>query len=250
MTDRPLRYTMDSAWSHWHKEQHPAAREWLVVNYSSLVKFVAGRLAAGLPKSVDIGDLVSAGVFGLMNAIDRFSPDHGVKFETYAIPRIRGAILDSLRALDWVPRSVRSKSRSIEKAIAELEHTLGRAPTEEEIAEKLEVTPEELQKWLAEVAVGSVGPLDHLVADKAPSGVGQQTDAPEAGLEERALRDHMRDEIKKLPERERTVLVLYYEENLTLGEIGDILGVTESRVSQIHSKAVLQLRSRLSAADF
>ena len=250
MTERPLRYTLDSAWDHWHDERHPAAREWLVVNYSSLVKFVAGRLAAGLPKSVDIGDLVSAGVFGLMNAIDRFSRDHGVKFETYAIPRIRGAILDSLRALDWVPRSVRSKARSIEKAIAELEHTLGRAPSEEEIAEALGIDVEELQKWLADVAAGSVGPLDHLVADRAPSGLGQQADSPDVGLEERTLREHMREEIKRLPDRERTVLVLYYEENLTLNEIGDILGVTESRVSQIHSKAVLQLRSRLAAADF
>jgi RNA polymerase sigma factor for flagellar operon FliA len=250
MTERPLRYTLESAWDHWHDEQHPAAREWLVVNYSSLVKFVAGRLAAGLPKSVDIGDLVSAGVFGLMNAIDRFSRDHGVKFETYAIPRIRGAILDSLRALDWVPRSVRSKARSVENTIAELEHTLGRAPSEEEIAEALGIEVEELQKWLSDVAAGSVGPLDHLVADRAPSGVGQQTDAPDVALEERSMRDHMRNESKKLPERERTVLVLYYEENLTLGEIGEILGVTESRVSQIHSKAVLQLRSRLAAADF
>ena len=250
LSTRPTRFTQESAWSAWADHRHPAAREWLVVNYSSLVKFVAGRIAAGLPKSVDTGDLVSSGVFGLMNAIDKYSPDHGAKFETYAVPRIRGAILDSLRALDWVPRSVRSKARSVQTAISQLEHTLGRAPSEEEIASELRIEVDELQKWLADVSVGTVGPLDHLVADRAPSGSGQQMAGPDTPIEEEALRSHMRQEIKQLPDRERTVLVLYYEESLTLAEIGDILGVTESRVSQIHSKAVLQLRSRLAAADF
>jgi len=247
---RPNRYTVDTAWEDWSENQHPVAREWLVVNYSSLVKFVAGRLAAGLPKNVDTRDLVSSGVFGLMDAIDKYSPEHGAKFETYAVRRIRGAILDSLRALDWVPRSVRNKARSVQTAITQLEHTMGRAPSEEEIAVELRIEIEELQKWLGDIAVGSVGPLDHLVADRAPSGFGQQTSGADSLLEEQALRTHMREEIKQLPERERTVLILYYEENLTLSEIGDILGVTESRVSQVHSKAVLQLRSRLAAADF
>ena len=130
-------------------------------------------------------------------------------------------------------------------AISELEHTLGRAPTEDEIAGHLDIGVEELQKWLSDIAAGNVGPLDHVVADAAP-----RADGADAALEERTLRDHMRTEIKKLPDRERTVLVLYYEENLTLSEIGEVLGVTESRVSQIHSKAVLQLRSRLAAAEF
>jgi RNA polymerase sigma factor for flagellar operon FliA len=185
-----------------------------------------------------------------MDAIEKYVPVHGAKFETYAVPRIRGAILDSLRALDWVPRSVRTKARSVQTAITQLEHTMGRAPNDEEIAEELQITVEELQKWLADVAVGTVGPLDHLVADRAPSGVGQQIGPADTAMEENALRAHMREEIKNLPERERTVLVLYYDENLTLVEIGEILGVTESRVSQIHSKAVLQLRSRLAAAEF
>jgi RNA polymerase sigma factor for flagellar operon FliA len=133
----------------------------------------------------------------------------------------------------------------VQSAISELEHTLGRAPTEEEIATQLGVGIEELQKWLSDIAAGNVGPLDHIVADSAP-----RADGADAALEERTLRDHMRTEIRKLPERERTVLVLYYDENLTLSEIGEVLGVTESRVSQIHSKAVLQLRSRLAAAEF
>lgn len=227
--------------------EEPTARDWLVVHYASLVKFVAGRLGAGLPRSVDIGDLVSAGVFGLMNAIDKFDPNNGAKFETYAIPRIRGAILDGLRALDWVPRSVRSRSRSVQDAIASLEHLHGRTPTDEEIAVELKISTEDLEKWLADIAAGSVGPLDHVAMDAAPA----ENDAfqqPGTAMEEGELRGAMRTEISKLPEREQAILILYYEDGLTLSEIGEALGVTESRISQIHTKAVLQLRSRLAAS--
>lgn len=247
MNARPLRYTVDSAWDAWHLSQEHTAREWLVVHYASLVKFVAGRLGAGLPRSVDTGDLVSAGVFGLMNAIDRFDPQQGAKFETYAIPRIRGAILDGLRSLDWVPRSVRSRSRQIQDAIAALEHQLGRAPTDEEIATELQIEVVELEKWLADVAAGSVGPLDHVAMDSTAS-LGDASMQPGSALEEGELRDAMKVEISKLPEREQAVLVLYYDDGLTLAEIGEALGVTESRISQIHAKAVLQLRSRLAAS--
>lgn len=247
MNARPLRYTIDTAWDAWYASQEATARDWLVVHYASLVKFVAGRLAAGLPKSVDTGDLVSAGVFGLMNAIDKFDPANGAKFETYAIPRIRGAILDGLRALDWVPRSVRSRSRSVQDAIANLEHQLGRTPTDEEIAAELKITVEELEKWLADIAAGSVGPLDHVAMDNTAAEADAQIQ-PGRAMEEGELRDAMRAEISKLPEREQAILILYYEDGLTLSEIGDALGVTESRISQIHTKAVLQLRSRLAAA--
>jgi RNA polymerase sigma factor for flagellar operon FliA len=218
-----------------------------VVHYASLVKFVAGRLAAGLPKSVDTGDLVSAGVFGLMNAIDKFDPANGAKFETYAIPRIRGAILDGLRALDWVPRSVRSRSRSVQDAIALLEHQLGRTPTDEEISAELKISVEELEKWLADIAAGSVGPLDHVAMDNTAAEADAQIQ-PGRAMEEGELRAAMRAEISRLPEREQAILILYYEDGLTLSEIGEALGVTESRISQIHTKAVLQLRSRLAAA--
>jgi len=247
MNARPIRYTIESAWDAWHASQEVTAREWLVVHYASLVKFVAGRLAAGLPKSVDTGDLVSAGVFGLMNAIDKFDPSQGFKFETYAVPRIRGAILDGLRALDWVPRSVRSRSRSVQDAIAQLEHELGRTPTDAEIATELKISVEELEKWLSDIAAGSVGPLDHVAMDSAPAEADTHLQ-PGRAMEEGELRDAMRTEISKLPEREQAILILYYEDGLTLAEIGDALGVTESRVSQIHTKAVLQLRSRLAAA--
>jgi RNA polymerase sigma factor for flagellar operon FliA len=247
MNARPLRYTIDTAWDAWHVSQEVTARDWLVVHYASLVKFVAGRLAAGLPKSVDTGDLVSAGVFGLMNAIDKFDPTNGAKFETYAIPRIRGAILDGLRALDWVPRSVRSRSRSVQDAIALLEHQLGRTPTDEEISAELKITVEELEKWLSDIAAGSVGPLDHVAMDNTAAEADAQIQ-PGRAMEEGELRAAMRAEISRLPEREQAILILYYEDGLTLSEIGEALGVTESRISQIHTKAVLQLRSRLAAA--
>jgi RNA polymerase sigma factor for flagellar operon FliA len=247
MNARPLRYTIETAWDAWHVSQEATARDWLVVHYASLVKFVAGRLAAGLPKSVDTGDLVSAGVFGLMNAIDKFDPANGAKFETYAIPRIRGAILDGLRALDWVPRSVRSRSRSVQDAIALLEHQLGRTPTDEEISAELKISVEDLEKWLADIAAGSVGPLDHVAMDNTAAEADAQIQ-PGRAMEEGELRAAMRAEISRLPEREQAILILYYEDGLTLSEIGEALGVTESRISQIHTKAVLQLRSRLAAA--
>ena len=247
MNAQPARYGVESAWSAWHDSQEPTAREWLVVHYASLVKFVAGRLSAGLPRSVDTGDLVSAGVFGLMNAIDRFDPGHGAKFESFAIPRIRGAILDSLRALDWVPRTVRSRSRAVQDAIGTLEGSLGRAPTDEEIAAHLGIGTDELGDWLADIAAGSVGPLDHVAMDSAAAEDTHETQ-PGHALEQAELRDAMRREIGRLPEREQAVLILYYDDGLTLAEIGEALGVTESRVSQIHSKAVLQLRSRLASA--
>jgi RNA polymerase sigma factor for flagellar operon FliA len=252
MNALPVRLTVNEAWQKWHDERASDARDVLVVHYASLIKFVAGRLSANLPKQVDTGDLIQAGVFGLIGAIEKFDPDNGAKFETYAIPRIRGAILDSLRQLDWVPRTVRSRSRDIENAISTLEHELGRSPVDEEIAARLGIALDELHGWLADAHLGSVGPLDHVMAD------GRATDThsdmhmstnPDAVIESGEIRRVMLQEMKKLPERERNVLVLYYEENLTLSEIGEVLGVTESRVSQIHSRAVLQLRSRLRSQD-
>ena len=234
-------------WVRFTAERDPAIREQLVLQYAPLVKYVAGRLAIMLPRVMDSDDVISSGVLGLIEAIDRYDPTTGVKFETYAIPRIRGAILDSLRALDWVPRSVRSRSRSVQDAIASLEHELGRTPTDDEIASALKITTAELEQWLADIAAGSVGPLDHVAMDSAPS---ENTTELQPGhaLEQQELRDAMRSEITRLPEREQAVLILYYEDGLTLAEIGEALGVTESRISQIHTKAVLQLRSRLASA--
>ncbi len=251
MSSTGLTPALARAWERWQQHHDAAAREQLIVHYSPLVKFVASRVGAGLPTSVDTGDLVSAGVFGLIDAIERFDPSRGAKFETFAIPRIRGAILDGLRALDWVPRSVRSRARLIETAIAKLEAELQRAPTDDEIAAELRLGADELQKWLAAVAIATVGPLDHLVGSPAaePRPLhGDDLESPAAVIEEDELRRLMRAELKRLPERERTVIALYYDEGLTLSEIGDVLGVTESRVSQIHTKAVLMLRTRLTNA--
>lgn len=237
-------------WQRWLNRRNAASRDHLIVHYSPLVKFVAGRVGAGLPNSVDPGDLVSSGVFGLIDAIDRFDPARGVKFETFAAPRIRGAIYDGLRQLDWVPRSVRSRAREVERAFSELEHNLGRAPTDEELAGHLRINADELARWLASIAATTVGPLDRAVAaGYEPESIDSDgMTGPVAALEDREMRDIMRAEIRKLPEREKLVLSLYYDEGLTLAEIGEVLGVTESRVSQIHTKSVLHLRARMSAA--
>jgi RNA polymerase sigma factor for flagellar operon FliA len=237
-------------WTRWLNRKNNASRDHLIVHYSPLVKFVAGRVGAGLPNSVDPGDLVSSGVFGLIDAIDRFDPERGVKFETFAAPRIRGAIYDGLRQLDWVPRSVRSRAREVERAFSQLEHEFGRAPSDEELAAKLHITDAELTKWLASIAATTIGPLDRAIAaGYEPEAVASEgLEHPVAAIEDQELRQIMRDEIRKLPEREKLVLSLYYDEGFTLAEIGEVLGVTESRVSQIHTKSVLHLRSRMAAA--
>jgi RNA polymerase sigma factor for flagellar operon FliA len=237
-------------WTRWLKRKNQPAREYLIVHYSPLVKFVAGRVGAGLPSSVDPGDLVSSGVFGLIDAIERFDPERGVKFETFAVPRIRGAVYDGLRKLDWVPRSVRSRARSVERAFSELEHRLGRGPTDEELAQHLAISPAELTRWLAAIASTTIGPLDRAIAAGAePAALdGPGSGSPSAIVEDRELGQIMRAEIRRLPDREKLVLSLYYDEGLTLAEIGQVLGVTESWVSQLHTRSVLLLRSRLSAA--
>ncbi len=240
---------LDGWWQRWFDRRDPVARDRLIVHYSPLVKFVAGRVGAGLPNSVDPGDLVSAGVFGLIDAVERFDPERGVKFETFAVPRIRGAVFDGLRSLDWVPRSVRSRAREVENAFQDLEGKLGRAPSDEELSGQLKISGTEFQKWLASIASTTVGPLDRaLVAGAEPRALtGDVPDSPSAMVEEKEVRRLVRGELKRLPEREKLVLSLYYDEGLTLAEIGSVLGVTESRVSQIHTKAVLHLRARLSA---
>lgn len=254
--EKPSRDTpaIHRAWVRWvesrdTEDRDDAARDQLIVHYSPLVKFVAGRVAAGLPAGVDTGELIGTGIFGLMDAVDRFEPDRGFKFETFAVPRIKGAILDGLRAIDWVPRSVRQRSRQIEQAIAVLSNDLKRAPEDAEIAAHLGIAEDELQKWLSAVAVANVGPLDHVVAGESePRQLPASPDhGPDVVLEDREIRSVMKAQVRELPDRERTVIALYYDEGMTLSEIGDVLGVTESRVSQIHSKAVLMLRSRLTA---
>ncbi len=241
-------------WRRYKDDGDEGARERLVVAYSPMVKFVAGRLGAGLPSHVEDADLISYGLVGLIGAIERFEPERGIKFETFAMTRIRGAIIDELRSLDWVPRSVRSRAREIEAAQAKLEHELQRAPTEAELAAKLNMTEEELQSALLEIANSSVYALDELwtVSDSSGDQVSlldtiadDSAADPQEALASTEVKDLLTEAIGGLPEREQLVVALYYYENLTLREIGEVLGVTESRVSQLHTKAVMRLKSSL-----
>ena len=228
-------------------------RNRLVLHYSPLVKYVAGRLSAGLPNSIEQADLVSYGMFGLIDAINKFDPARGNKFETYAMSRIRGSIIDELRTIDWVPRSLRAKARAVEKAYTKLEHELLRTPTDAEVAEELGTTEEELQEVFTQISFFGLVALEETVsvgADRSESVTLGDT-IPDTGLgpvgafEVEETKQILAQALNRLPEREKIVLTLYYYEGLTLGEIGGILGVTESRICQIHTKAVIQLRSKL-----
>jgi RNA polymerase sigma factor for flagellar operon FliA len=241
-------------WQEFQKSRDQAVRDRLILTYAPLVKYVAGRMSSGLPSHVEEADLISYGLLGLISAIERFEPEREIKFETFAITRIKGSIIDELRSLDWVPRSVRTKARQIEKANVKLEHELHRAPTDQEMAEALGISIEEFQESLVRIAGSSVVALDELwtVSDASGDQVSlletiQDSQAVDPAIEVDAteMRDRLSDAIARMPEREKLVVALYYYENLTLREIGEVLGVTESRVSQLHTKAVLRLRSRL-----
>jgi RNA polymerase sigma factor for flagellar operon FliA len=236
-------------WRRYKSSGDERARERLVVAYSPLVKYVSGRMASGLP---------AHGLVGLINAIERFELEREIKFETYAITRIKGAIIDELRSIDWVPRSVRAKARDIERANSKLEHRLQRAPTDEEMAAELNLTVQEFQDQLLQISNSTVAALDELwtVSDSSGDQVSlldtlqdPRAEDPAAVMDMTDLKDRVADAIARLPEREKLVVALYYYENLTLREIGEVLGVTESRVSQLHTKAVLRLRSRLVDED-
>jgi len=244
-------------WDGFKETGSPAARERLILHYAPLVKYVASRVATGLPASVEHSDLVSYGMFGLIDALEKFEPARGNKFETYAIPRIKGAIIDELRAMDWVPRSVRFKAREIEKAYADLESILKRAPSEQEIAERLGISLPELHEVVSQISFVSVLALDELLSVGSDRGeqvslldtLADRSVDPTTGLEGQETRGLLAAAINALSEREKIVVTLYYFEGLTLAEIGEILGVTESRVCQIHTKAVGQLRLQLAELD-
>jgi RNA polymerase sigma factor for flagellar operon FliA len=242
-------------WRRYKSSADERARERLVVAYSPLVKYVAGRMSSGLPAHVEEADLISYGLTGLISAIERFDLSRQIKFETYAITRIRGAIIDELRSLDWVPRSVRARAREIERANMKLEAKFQRAPSDEEMAGELEMSMEEFHGALLQISNSTIVALDELwnVSDSSGDQVSLLDTLPDRGapdpqalIDQSEVRDRIADAIAALPEREKLVVALYYYENLTLREIGEVLGVTESRVSQLHTKAVLRLRSKLS----
>ena len=243
-------------WRRYKDHGDPRARERLVLAYAPLVKYVAGRMSSGLPAHVEEADLISYGLLGLISAIERFEPEREIRFETFAVTRIKGSIIDELRSLDWVPRSVRAKAREIERANAKLEHKLHRAPNDQEMAKALDTTVEEFQESLLKISKSSVVALDELwtVSDSSGDQVSLLDTIQDATAVDPAqemhltdMKDRLADAIARLPEREKLVIALYYYENLTLREIGEVLGVTESRVSQLHTKAVLRLKSRLQA---
>jgi RNA polymerase sigma factor FliA len=238
-----------SLWERYKETASDVAREELILTYAPLVKYVAGRVGVGLPNTIEHGDLVSYGMFGLIDAIERFDLSKGVKFETYAITRIRGAIIDELRSVDWVPRSVRTKARNLAKAIQKLQGELKRSPTDEELADELDVSLEDLHTMLEEVSLTNVAALDEslnvegddialvdTIEDESLVG-------PEERVDDIAIKGVLGEALHGLSEREQTVIGLYYFEGLTLAQIGEILGVTESRICQIHTKAVLSLRT-------
>ncbi|WP_405661720.1 RNA polymerase sigma factor WhiG [Streptomyces sp. RK9] len=251
----PAPTSLDELWRSYKTTGDGRLREQLILHYSPLVKYVAGRVSVGLPPNVEQADFVSSGVFGLIDAIEKFDIDRSIKFETYAITRIRGAMIDELRALDWIPRSVRQKARNVERAYATLEARLRRTPSEGEVAAEMGIQVEELHAVFSQLSLANVVALEELLH---VGGEGDRlslmdtledtaADNPVEVAEDRELRRLLARAINTLPEREKTVVTLYYYEGLTLAEIGHVLGVTESRVSQIHTKSVLQLRAKLAS---
>ena len=248
---------VEDLWSSYRAGATREVRDKLIVTYAPLVKYVAGRVLSGLRPSVDQGDLVSYGIFGLIDAIDKYDPARNVKFETYAITRIRGAIIDELRAIDWVPRSVRAKARAVEKAYATLESRLMRTPSDAEVAAELGMSERDLQNLFAKITFVGPAALDEVLSSGTQGDewmtlgdtVPDRNEGPGEVFESEEQKQILAAALNRLDDREKVVLTLYYYESLTLAEIGDILGVTESRVCQIHTKAILQLRSRMLAAQ-
>jgi RNA polymerase sigma factor for flagellar operon FliA len=249
----PEEKTEEARWQEYRKTRDPKIREAFIKQYAPLVKYVAAKVAIGMPNNVEFDDLVGFGVFGLIDAIDKYDTEKNVKFKTYAVTRIRGAIFDELRQIDWVPRSVRQKTREIESAISSLEAQLGRTASDQEIAGALGMNEDEYLKTLQKISSTSILSLHDVwfsgdekdrisIVDsiEAPSSLN-----PDIMVEKEVMRQVIIAAINELPDKEKKILILYYYEDLTLRDIGRVLEVTESRVSQLHSKAILHLRSKL-----
>lgn len=241
-------------WVEYKKSKEPKLREYFIKKYAPLVKYVAGKVAVGMPHNVEFDDLVSYGTFGLLDAIEKYDPSKEVKFKTYAMTRVRGGIFDELRNVDWIPRSIRQKAKQVEKIILELENRMGRTAEDEEIAQELDIDIDEFHELMSKISGTSLISLNDVWHgnDENEEMVFVDTlESPEALnpdtiVEREEIKNMIVECIKKLPDREKKVVVLYYYEDLTLKEIGEVLEVTESRVSQLHTKAIMRLRGRLS----
>jgi RNA polymerase sigma factor for flagellar operon FliA len=240
-------------WIQYKKEKKNEIRDYFIKQYAPLVKYVAGKIAIGMPQNVEFDDLVGFGVFGLLDAIEKFDPEKHVKFKTYAVTRIRGAIYDELRSIDWVPRSVRQKTREIEEVVYHLESNLGRAATDAEIAAKMGISIDEFNKNIYKISTSSILSLNDLWytgEDNDKVSIVESIESPQSLnpdviVEKEEIKKVIVQAINELPDKEKKVLVLYYYEDLTLKEIGKILEVTESRISQLHTKAIMRLRAKL-----
>ena len=237
-------------WTKYRKHQDPEIRRKLLRRYLPLVRNVAGRMAINFPRSVELSDLINTGVIGLTEAFHKFDPARGVKFETYAVPRIRGAILDELRSLDWVPRSTRARAREIEKVLLDYENKTGKSPNDEELAKAMKIDLEELQYALEDVSKTTLLSLHEMIfreddnrqVPRIETVEDENADSMLKMLERSELQAYLVMAIDRLTEQEKLVIALYYYEELTLKEIGEVMKISESRVSQIHTKAVLKLR--------
>lgn len=239
-------------WEEYSQTHNPELKNELMLKYFPMVKYVAGKMMISLPSCVEYDDLVSAGMWGLISALDRFDPTQGVKFETFVLPRIRGAILDELRTMDWAPRSLRSKARQVDKAVLDIERNLGRTATSYEIAKALEMDVNDYSSLVHEIHAASLLSLDGFLSDDPDLNGNMYNviedpvgDNPLFHIENEEVKHVLVEVIDNLPEQEKLVIALYYYEELTLREIGQVMQITESRVSQIHTKAINTLKSKL-----
>jgi len=242
----------DHLWDRWKQAPDEKAKEALLVAYLPVVKQVASRMKMSLPHSVNLDDIVGSGILGLINSVENFNPELGFKFETYAIPRIRGAILDGLRDFDWVPRSIRAKEKLLESTVTALETELGRIPSDEEIAERLDLTMSEYHKLVDDVSATTLLSFDRPLGSEGESGGSLYDLVADAGgdnpldlMERKEIKSLVIELINRLPEQEKLVIALYYYEELTLKEIGKVLDISESRVSQIHTKIILSMKTHI-----
>jgi len=236
-------------WEEYSKKRTSELQEKIIIEYAGLVKLVAGRLSMYLGSNVEYDDLVGYGIFGLIDAIDKFDNSKGVKFETYASLRIRGAILDQIRKMDWIPRSIRQKQKKLDQAYQYLEAKLGRVPCDEEIADELEITVDELETWENQTKVTNIISLDEFMDQgteaRMDKGLITTFAQPERIVEKNELKELLIQTLEILTEKEKKVIILYYYEELTLKEISRILEVSESRISQLHTKALQKMKMKL-----